>query len=51
MREQIYLVKNQSFRETKKSQELYLDKIVIKKIRYNYLQLAVTSKVLELDWL
>ena len=32
MHEQIYLVKNQSFKEIKKSQELYLDKIVIEKL-------------------
>ena len=32
MREQTYLVKNQSFKETKKSQKLYLNKIVIKRL-------------------
>ena len=31
MQEQIYLVKSQSFKEIKRLQELYLDKIVIEK--------------------
>ena len=31
MRKQIHLVKNQSFKKIKRSQKLYLDKIVIKK--------------------
>jgi hypothetical protein len=42
----MYLVKNQSHREIKKSQKLYSDKIVIEK---SDLQLAVINKVLELD--
>ena len=45
----MYLVKNQSFKEIKRLQKLYLDKIVIKKIKYNHPQLAATSKVLELE--
>ena len=32
MREQTHLVKNQSFKEIKKLQKLYLDKIVIEKL-------------------
>ena len=32
MQEQMYLVKNQSFKEIKRLQELYLDKIVMEKL-------------------
>ena len=31
MRKQTHLIKNQSFKETKRLQKLYLDKIVIEK--------------------
>ena len=49
MQKQIHLVRNQNFKEIKRLQKLYLDKIVIKKIKYNYLQLVTTSEVLKLD--
>ena len=32
MREQMYLIKNQSFKETKRLQKLYLDKIAMEKL-------------------
>ena len=47
----MYLVKNQSFKEIKKVTEAILRQNSNRKIRYNYLQLVITSKVLELDWL
>ena len=45
----MYLIKNQSFKEIKKITEAILKQDSNRKIRYNHLQLAVTSKVLELD--
>ena len=51
MHEQIYLVKSQNFKEIKKVTEAIFKYNNNNKIRYNYLQLVVTNKVLELDWL
>ena len=48
---QIYLVKNQSFKEIKKVTGAILRQNSNRKIRYNYPQLIATSEVLELDWL
>ena len=51
MRKQTHLVKNQSFKEIKKVIKAMLKQNNNEKIKYNYLQLTATSKVLKLDWL